>query len=188
MPCVLWIISTFSGGNMNYSQSHVHSGTFFLDQLLSGTFLPDFTQSSLTRIRTQPKGSSRGPLCCFLSPGVLPCQYQLSWPPLSTDLHLFNSVCLPCSEFFLLCAVALKLLPGSKFRQLWGLAPLFHSSQELGPVMPVVQCLKKNCFMYSVKFSSHYSIIAVIHDKCDVSAKISYYINCLKQSLLQGQQ
>lgn len=60
-----------------------------------------------------------------------------------------------------------------------GHAHLFHSPQELSPILPVVQCLKIIA-SYIVWFSSCYSIIAESHDKGDVSAKVCYCIDHLK--------
>lgn len=74
--------------------------------------------------------------------------------------------------------MAWKLPPGDN-QAIIGHAYLFHSSQELSPTLPVVQCLKIIA-SYIVWLSSCYSIIAEIHDKCDVSAKVCYYINHLK--------
>lgn len=52
------------------------------------------------------------------------------------------------------------------------------------PCAAVDQCRKTIVSYILSSFLAVTPTIAGIHDKCDVSAQISYYINCLKQSLL----
>lgn len=65
-----------------------------------------------------------------------------------------------------------------------GLATFASLFSGMKPCAAIDQCLKIIVSYILSNFLAVTPIIAGIHDTCDVSAKISYCINCLKQSLL----
>lgn len=65
-----------------------------------------------------------------------------------------------------------------------GLATFASLFSGMKSCAAIDQCLKTIVSYILSNFLAVTPIIAGIHDTCDVSAKISYYINCLKQSLL----
>lgn len=143
-----------------------------LDQLFSVLF--SLTLSGLLSQRTQPEilrdlcTAASFQVCCLANTSQLGLPESWSLPPSTQyDCH---------TEFSFLYVVAWKLRWSGNHRTC-SFVSLSSGIKSYTACCPVSE---NNCFIYSVWFSSCYSIIAEIHDKCDISAKASCCINHLK--------